>query len=338
MDARATRRGVPAGVIWGGLGVLLWSAFTILTGGVAHADEGDDGPLDGLTSLVGQTVTQVAEPVVTQVVAPVVTQVVAPVVQTVVAPAQQAAPEVVKSVTETVSDTPLVGPAAAPVVTAVADTAQAVATPVTDILTDSPVAQITDPILDAVTGLPVVGGLVDDLGVTGVVRDVVGVVDEATGLIGDIGAGTLPPVLEALEPTTPGAAPSTPSTPSVAIPAPAVSAASGAAASAGPTSALSTAAASSSGDATAPPPAAFVNDDANPAGLPADGTPAAPGAPPGTPVSPTSSAAPSGASPYAHARLSDSGVPPLRAWERAAGASDDALPASPVADTDVSPD
>lgn len=334
MDARATRRGVPAGVIWGGLGVLLWSAFAIFNGGAAHADESDDGPLDGLTSLVGQTVTSVTEPVVTQVVAPVVTQVVAPVVQTVVAPAQQAAPPVVKAVTQTAAAVPVVGPAAAPVVIAVADTAQAVTTPVTDLLTDSPVAQITDPILDAVTGLPVVGGLVDDLGVSGVVRDVVGVVDDATGLIGGVASETLPPALEALDPVTPDTdvVPSTPPSPAVTD---AASTASTIVTSGKGAENAPAALARTSIGASVPPPVVGLNDDATPADLPADG---APGAPPGTPASPTSSAGPGGASSYAHARLSDSGVPPLRAWERAAGASDDALPASPVADTDVSPD
>ncbi|MHC9044326.1 hypothetical protein ACYX8G_07090 [Microbacterium saperdae] len=334
MDARATRRGVPAGVIWGGLGVLLWSAFAIFTGGSAHADESDEGPLDGITSLVGQTVSSVATPVVTQVVAPVVTQVVAPVVQTVVAPVQQAAPAVVQTVTQTVAAVPVVGPAAAPVVEVVADTTQAVTAPVTDLLTDSPVAQITDPILDVVTGLPVVGGLVDDLGVTEVVRDVVSVVDDTTGLIGGVAAETLPPVLEALEPTTPGTGPEpgAPSSPTVSGTDPAAAAiltprAGGPGSSAVP--------AHAPGEVSAALSVVGLNDDATPADLPADG---APGAPPGAPASPTSSAGPGGASSYAHARLGDSGVPPLRAWKWAAGASDDVLPASPVADTDVSPD
>ncbi|MCK2034953.1 hypothetical protein KZC51_02280 [Microbacterium sp. SSW1-49] len=332
MDVRATRRGVPAGVIWGGLGVLLWSAFTIFTGGAAHADEGDDGLLDGLTSVVDQTVTSIAEPVVTQVVAPVVTQVVAPVVKTAVAPVQQVAPEAVKTVTETVAAVPAVGPAAAPVVKTVADTAQAVTTPVTDLLTDSPVAQITDPILDVVAGLPVIG----DLGVTEIGRDVVSVVDDAAGLIGGVAAETLPPVLEGLDPTTPGTEPA-PNTPATPTDAPPVAAATGVSVTigAGLSSAPATTTASTSGDASAPPSGAALHDDASPATLPTDG---APGGPPGAPASPTSSAGPGGGSSYAHARLSDPGVPPLRAWERAAGASDDALPASPVADTDVSPD
>ena len=82
MDARATRRGISAGVFWGGIGVLALTTLAVLfAGGSAHADEQEDGPLDGLTTLVSETVSTVTTPVapvVTQVVAPVVTQVVAP--------------------------------------------------------------------------------------------------------------------------------------------------------------------------------------------------------------------------------------------------------------------
>ena len=78
MDVRATRRGTPAVVFWGGIGVLAWATLTVLlSGGSAHADDQEDGPLDGLTSLVGNTVSAVTAPVapiVTEVVAPAVTQ------------------------------------------------------------------------------------------------------------------------------------------------------------------------------------------------------------------------------------------------------------------------
>lgn len=332
MDARATRRGVPAGVIWGGLGVLLWSALAIFNGGTAHADETDQGPLDGLTSLVGDTVSSVATPVVTQVVAPVVTEVVAPVVQTVVAPVQKAAPAVVKTVTQTVAAVPVVGPATAPVVKTVTETAQAVTAPITDALSDSPVSQITRPILDVVSGLPLVGGLVDDLGVTGVVRDVVSVVDQTTGIVGGVVDQTVPPVLEALDPTTPGSAPESAEPPAAPMSAVAT--------------AVSVAAAPAVGTGTsalppffelAPPPQAVaaLGGDPTSSDAPADRSP---GGPPGAPVPPTSSAGPGGATSYAQARVSESGVPPLHAWERVAGPSDDVLPTSPVADADVSPD
>ncbi len=155
----------------------------------------NDGPLDGLTSLVSNTVSAVTAPV-----APIVTEVVAPVVTQVVAPVQQAVPAVVATVTAPVVDAPVVGPAVAPVVHAVTETTTAVVAPVTDVLTGAPVSQITDPILDTVSGIPVVGGarLRPRPDLRG--GDVVGVVDDTTALLGNVTNETIPPVLEALDP------------------------------------------------------------------------------------------------------------------------------------------
>jgi hypothetical protein len=70
-----------------------------------------------------------------------------------------------------------------------------------------------------------------------------------------------------------------------------------------------------------------------------DSTPAPPsGVPSSSPAAPSSSAGPGGGSSTIHARLIDSTAAPLSSWERVSGASDDALPGSPSADTDVSPD
>ncbi|MFS0894683.1 hypothetical protein [Microbacterium sp. 179-I 3D3 NHS] len=353
MDARATRRGIPAGVIWGGFGVLAWAALTALTGGgSAHADEQPSGPLDGLTSLVSETVSAVTAPVtpvVEQVVAPVapvVQQVVAPVapvVQQVVAPVQQAAPAVVDTVTETVAQAPVVGSVATPVLEAVSHTTQAVVAPVTGILTDSPVSQITDPVLDLVTGLPIVGKVVDDLGAIDLIDGVVGIVDDTTGLIGGVVDETVPPVLEAIDPAVPGAAggPRAPTSPAVP----------GRGSAGSGTTAVavqpSSAAASVVPSKRVPGPASDLSASAVIAAEHASGEqPSSPnggadvpsGAPAGAPVSPTSSAGPGGSSASVHARLSDVGALPLSAWERASGSTDDALPTSPVADTDVSPD
>ena len=330
MDARATRRGVPAVVIWGALGVLAWATFTMLLGGgSAHADEEDDGPLDGLTSLVSDTVSAVTAPV-----KPVVTEVVAPVVTQVVAPVQKAVPAVVETVTQTVADTPVVGPVTAPVVHAVTETAASVVTPVTEVLTDAPVSQITDPILDTVAGIPVVGGLVKDLGVISAVDDVVGAIDDTTALLGGVANQTVPPVLEALDPTTPVPGPGAggiidaPSAPSPADVTTSTSA-----------SVPSSVSWPSRFDA-ALPSAGAPTDEAVEAGdspaLAPTGTPS--GSPPGAPVPASSSAGPGGGSGAAHARLSEVNPAPLRAGERTSGATDDVLPSSPVADTDVSPD
>ncbi len=328
MNARATRRGIPAAVKWGGLVALAWATLTIFSGGgSAHADEQPDGPLDGLTSVVGETVSAVTAPVVTQVIAPVVTQVAAPVVQAVVAPVQQTAPVVVSTVTQTVASVPVVGPAATPVVQAVTQTAQGVVAPVTDILTDAPVAHITDPILDAVTGLPIVGGLVDDLGARDLVDEVVGVVDDAVGVIGGAAEETVPPILEALDPALPGSGgPFEPGAPESAL-------------SAQQLAATGVPGVSDSGGFPAlsiqpVAPAASSTAVIGERGAPESGQ----GPPAGGPAAPTSSAGSGGGSSGAHARLGDDVAPPVCAWVRASGASDDALPASRVADTDVSPD
>lgn len=350
MDARTTRRGVPNAVLWGGVGVLAWAALTVLTGGgSAHAAEEPKGPLDGLTSVVSETVTavtkpvvnnvvapvvkQVATPVVQEVVAPVVHEVVAPVVTHTVAPVQEAAPAVV----ETVTQVPVVGDTAAPVLEAVAETTETVVEPVTDVLGSAPVSQITAPVLDLVGGLPLVGGIVVDSGAIDLVENVVGVVDGTTSLIGGVVEETVPPVVEVLTPHEP-AAPQTPEgsvpmgVPPVrediaALPEPAP--APSASPSTGQDSVLRTVA-SFAGPVSAP--------DSSDAGA-GDTAPVPFGAPPAAPTAPASSSATSaGGSASAPARLSEIGATPLRAWERAAGARDDALPGAPVADTDVSPD
>lgn len=329
MNAQATRRGVPAVALWGGVGALAWAAITVLTGGSsAHADEqSDPSLLSGVGSLVtqtvttvGDTVTAVTQPVVTEVVAPVVTQVVAPVVTHVTAPVQQA----VTPVVETVSEVPVVGPAAAPVVEVVADTAQDVVAPVAGLLQDAPVSQIIAPVQGVVAAVPLIGSLVDQLGVNTIVTSLVGVLDDTTAIVGGVVENTVPPVLEALTPsiadsaepgvavaaTSPGGAALRATTP------PSISALQGTALSAHPS------AASSTGPATSVP---FVVNGSS--------APPVPGGP-----APVSSVGSGGASALSHARTSDVGFSPLRAVERTSGASDDVLPTSLVADTDVSPD
>lgn len=340
MNAQATRRGLPAIALWGGLGAIAWAAITVLTGGSsAHADEKSDAPLlDGVTSLVsqtvssvGDTVTAVTSPVVAQVVKPVVTEVVAPVVTQVVAPVQQSAPPVVEHVSEAVVHVPVVGPATAPVVEAVTDTAEAVVAPVTDLLTDAPASQIVTPVQDALAALPGVGHLLDELGVNTILDDVVDVVDTTTEIVGDVVENTVPPVLGSLDPTGPDSSPSIPGaalsgTVDTAIAVstlPATLAAAGAQTAGG---------SSASTPRPVAPPAAPATSAPEPEG----GTPVAP--PVGGPLAPSSSAGSGGASSLSHARLSDVGVPAFRAVERTPGAPDDVLPTSLVADTVVSPD
>lgn len=332
MNAEATRRGVPAVALWGGLGALAWAAITVLTGGSsAHADEqSDPSLLGGVSSLVsetvtavGDTVTAVTQPVVTEVVAPVVTQVVAPVVTEVVAPVQQAVPPVVETVTGTVAEVPVVGPATAPVTEALAETAQEVVAPVTDLLQDAPVSQIVTPVQEVVTAIPLVGSLVDRLGVNTLLTSVVGVLDDTTALVGGVVESTVPPVLDALAPTRPDRI--EPGIPAALAPR-GVAADS---ATAPPATAQGTALSASRPPASPTPSATTAPS--------ADGEPTLP-TPTGTPAAPVSSAGSGGASALSHARTSDVGFSPLRAVERTPGATDDVLPTSLVADTDVSPD
>ncbi|MFB4349899.1 hypothetical protein [Microbacterium sp. CR_7] len=341
MNAQATRRGVPAAVLWGGVGAVAWAAITILTGGSsAHADEQSDAPLlDSVSSLVSQTVstvgstvtavtqpvvTEVVAPVVTEVVAPVVTEVVAPVVEHVAAPVPQAAPAVVETVTETVAAVPVAGPATAPVVETIADTAQAAVAPVTDLLQQTPLSQIVRPVQDAVSALPIVGSLVDDLGVDTLITDVVGVVDETTAVVGGVVENTLPPVLVVLDPAS-GIAADRPDS---------------AASSVSNSHARGTRApASATAENSAIPAVEPVAVPAAPAtGVPASDEEKAPSPSHGGSPAIPASAGSGGASGLSHARLSDVGPFALRAVERTPGAADDVLPTSLVADTDVSPD
>ncbi|MFJ4223414.1 hypothetical protein [Microbacterium sp. NPDC089695] len=326
MNAHATRRGVPAVALWGGLGALAWAAITVLTGGSsAHADEqSDPSLLGGVNSLVtdtvtavGDTVTAVTHPVVTEVVQPVVTEVVAPVVSHVTAPVQQAAPAVVEQVSDTVAAVPVVGPATTPILTSTTDAVEQVVDPVADVLHDAPVSQIVTPLQQTLDAVPLVGVLIERLGVGALLTDVVGVLDDTTAIVGDVIDATVPPVLGALDPAT-GVASETAPTVESAVSATAVPAALERTPSTHRSAAVPASPATSApGSATEEPV------------LPTPG---------GAPAVPASSAGSGSASALSHARPSDVGFSPLRAVERTPGAPDDVLPTSLVADTDVSPD
>lgn len=310
MNAGVARRRIPVGVVWGGFGVVAWAAFAILTGGgTAHADDGD-GALDGLTSpLIEETVQVVTEPVISDVVAPTVNAVVAPV--------QQAAPAVVDDVTTAVSDVQVVGPVAADAVDTLADAASSVTVPVpvTDVLDNTPVAQITEPALDVVTGLPMVGHGIDDL---------LGALDGTIGAVG--GTVVVPPVPGFPDPAR-SHAPGRPADDRSALPA--------------GTQTIVDQAGADGWLSTPPNPAGGPR--VRPAlGAPSNGTPPPddlPAAtPPGTPASGSTSAATRGGPTGLSACPGEPFADPVSAWTRSPGALDDAVPSSPVDDTDVSPD
>lgn len=148
----------------------------------AHADDGDKGLLGGVTDLVDDVVSGTTDAA---------TSVVSTTVQTVVKPVTQKAEEAVVTVV----------PPAAPVVRAVEHTAAAVTAPVQKALSSAPVSAVVDPVLSAVTNVPVVGDAVDGLGVDTAVRDVVATVEGALVSAGSLGET----ITEAVTPATPPA-------------------------------------------------------------------------------------------------------------------------------------
>ncbi|WP_147040958.1 hypothetical protein [Microbacterium aerolatum] len=342
MSNTASRR-ISTGIAWGAFAVLAWAAVTLMTStGTAQADEETDGPLNGLTSLVGSTVgtgTELVSDVVTETVVPVVEHVAPVVTETV--------PAAVAPVTQTVSQTveavpvvrDVVPPVLAPVTEKVAETATEVAAPVTQLPQESPVSQVTDPLLDTVSKIGIVGDVLDDLSVADAVTDISRAVDATTGSLGRTVADAAPPLLDTVDQVVPDA-------PDVSVPsapvrdefAPAPSPAS----SVVPATATFNATAFSAADTSMHPLAAMA---AAPTGAVAEvgtgGEPADPvraaHAPPGSPA-PSSSAGHGGVQMGEAARLGDAAADSLRAWKHTLGATDDALPCSPVSEADVSPD
>ena len=339
--ATAESHRIPYGVVWGSFGVLAWAAFSILTGGgSAHADDESVSPLGELAGVVSSTlddtVAPVVEPVVVEVVAPVVQKVVAPVVKPV---AQKVVSPVTQTVVAPVAKTVPVVDAIAP---AVSDTATAVVAPVTDVLQESPLSQVTAPVFSAVAEVPVVGKVLDDLGVTTGVTAIVDAVDATTGLLGDALDDTVAPIVEGLDPTSRNPISALAPTPTVdgapgdvpidLDPSPAVVADEGIipsrAGNALATDGLhfnavhaATASADPGADATSVPTTPAMAAHAPPAS-----------------TAPTSSAANGGGSMGDGAQFRSHQFDPLHSWTRMHEAPDDELPSSPVADADVSPD
>lgn len=152
---------------------LLLSVVFGLGSGHAHAEDADQdgGVLSSLTGAVGGTVGTVVD-----VAGDTVTTVV-PVVQ-----------PVVETVTTVV-------PPATPVLEAVADTTAAVIEPVQEIASTGVVTEVVTPVVDLVSSVPVVGGVVTALGVDDAATSVAGTVDDAaSGLTGTAG-NTVPAVI-----------------------------------------------------------------------------------------------------------------------------------------------
>ncbi|MEW1962751.1 hypothetical protein AB0269_09850 [Microbacterium sp. NPDC077644] len=204
----ASRR-VRGGFAWGAFAVLGWAAFTLLSStGTAHAEENPDGPLDGITSVVGSTVGAGAEivgAVVDDVVLPAVDHVAPVVTETLPA----AAAPVADAVSTTVQAVPVVrdvvSTAVAPVSDAVVEAAPTVTAPVTDLLQDSPVSRLTDPVVETARSVPVVGDLLDELSVPDAVAETSAALDATTASLGRTAQAVVPAAVGIVDRAVPSA-------------------------------------------------------------------------------------------------------------------------------------
>ncbi|MEJ1089699.1 hypothetical protein WDU99_15395 [Microbacterium sp. Mu-80] len=337
MDTGASRGRIPAVLLWGALTVLVWAAFTALVGGGdARADDDEDKPLSGVSSLLSGVVSEVADPVVEGVV-DVVTETTAPVVD--------AAENVVEKTTKTVSEVPVVGKSASDALSATTQGVSKVTEAVSDVAAESPVSSVVEPVTDAVRDVPVVGTVLDDLGATDLLGDSAGAVDDVVGTLTPIVDETVPPIVDALDPQHPGA--DTPDAPTGTTPTELTPTAPGADASLilpgtaqEPDAASIAPVASTAGPvflaSLAANTAAVVQTtaDATDAEGPAGGAPA----PPLATAPASSSAGPGGSAGGVHAAVHHLPVHADGAWTAAGPPVDSALPPSPAGSTDVSPD
>lgn len=336
MNAGATRRRIPAVILWGALAVLMWAAFTaFFNGGEARADDEKPSPLSGLSSLVGAAVTEVVDPVAETAV-DAVTVISEPVVNT--------TKTVVEKTTSAVAKVPVVGKPASDALGATSKTVSTVTNTVTKAVANDPVSSIVKPVTGVVRDVPVVGSALDDLGVTDLLDDSAGTVDGVVDTLVPVVDNTLPPVVDALDPQVPGedstvdrdtgvteqpaADDVTSAGPSITSPAPSKASTDAVASfDSIPTAWTQATLMASIGAATASD--SNVSDDA-----PRDPATGAPFA-----MAPSSSSAgPGGSSGGTNAALPHHHVHADGAWTLAGIPADSVLPPSPAGNTDVSPD
>lgn len=292
-----------------GVGVAFAGALVCLLlglgGASAHADDGEEpgllgavtGLVDEATSLVGSTVTEVASTA---------TDAVSAVVAVAPAPVRQPVQDVVQTAGE--------------VVTAVAE-------PVREAAPEGIVTTVTQPVLNIVTEVPLVGEVVTTLGV-----------DDAVGELGSSVDGLLDTTLEAVTDTT--AAIGAPET-VITTPDPAAGSSIppvfGWAPAAAPAAVAPAAARGSSSVVAAAPGTPSFAAPAASARIFASVPPA--GAPPGALcLSALAGSASGGSGSGAWALAALLPFAAHRAWVRRPGSPSDDAPAAPFFDTDVSPD
>lgn len=308
------------GLAWGMLAVLLAAFFLlVLSGSSAHASD-EEKPPGTLASLIGQTVAK-TNPIVIDVLAPVTTALVDE-TPSLIEQVEKAAATVVTPVAVVISDTvegaveKLPGPTG-DIVHAVADTAADLLGTVGALADETSLSQLTEPLLELVEGLPVVGNLAQDSGILPLAGAILGILDETTGDVGAVIDQILPPVVDVLDPGAGDEGES--ASDDVASPAP-----------------IPPPASASTAFTGGAPSTSFVHgglaQDRSGAGAPNRMPPAhAPPAPPASAHAP-------GGSPHDGARAPASPACPSETSERNPHTTGDDLPASPAADTDVAPD
>lgn len=331
MSVEASRRRVPAVILWGGLVVLAWAALTVLVGGGdAHADDDDSTPLAGLSSLVTTTVTEVVDPVVEKA---------AEAVTTVTEPVVESTQQVVEKAAKTVASVPVVGSTASDALGTVSQTVSSATDAVTDVVSDAPVSSVVRPVTDTVREVPVVGEVLDELGATDLLDDSAGALDGVVDNLAPVVDGTVPPVVDALDPQHPTAPtpdvgePTLPTGPDAVLPDDTTADAN---ADATPAIALPTNDAHRTPWSGGPHPVLSSGDTAASAsGIEHPNETSAP--PPGL-VPASSAAGPGGSAGGAHPAVHHSASHLHDCGVSAGPPADSTLPPAPVGDTDVSPD
>ena len=354
MHAETGDRRISAVHLWGALFVLMWAVVAaFFAGGEARADDERSAPASGLTSLVGDTLSGVATPVV-KTTTSTVEKAATPVVKTV----EKAATPVVKTVEKAVSKTttavasvPVIGEPVAATVTKTGETVAKVTETVEKVVSSAPVTAVVTRVTDVVRSVPVVGSVVDAIGVPGLVDETASGVDEVLDVVAPVVGSTIHPVVDGLQPNSPSA--QEPGRPSVEAPvtpidvptdsgplseAPTPSTTEATAVDASVTAAPSTSALALGGAPMAlAPEASLTHEVAARSPLPAHQPGSVPEPALGS-AAPTSAAASSGHSPGAN---SDSPATPGLSdsiSSRTGIPADAALPPSPAGSTDVSPD
>ncbi|MDY0908127.1 hypothetical protein [Microbacterium sp. CFBP9034] len=308
-----------------------WIVLSLLLGlgsGQARADDSTDGKglLGAVTSLVDETASTVTSTVTA--VTGEVTGVVNAVVEVAPAPVQQPVREVVQSV--------------GTVVTTVTE-------PVTQVVSGGVVGTVTAPVVAVVEDVPVVGGIVSDIGLGDAIEDVAGTVDETVGgvvdAVDDTGSSIGQPSTGA-NPAVPPVLPELPSLPGTTSPDSAAPAGQDARPAAGPAPAIAPTPAFSPGAASAllfqgayEPVGSASSAPVVVSSSMASSDARGPLSPAGDLCPPTaSSSGPGGTGLGAWALVALGPLAAHRAWVRRAGPEDEHAPPAPAGSTDVSPD